>query len=165
MTSLKAETLASIVVALPSFLTAVLSAKVAASRRSQADQMLRTLKEETELADALPEGSVAQQVLRQHADFAAPLYVRMRVADALIKVDKTGIILGIILITIGAGLAWFLIAKGGWLLWLTPVPLAFLLFGIVGFFYELSGGKHGDKIRKELAGESPGGTEPTGSPA
>lgn len=114
-------------------------------RGSKADRLLRIMRDETELMDKLPNDSAAVRELKIRIDDAARQYAELRRRQSQLRRDPFGIVLGAIFSLVGIGLATYASCRGGAaLLWdILAIPL--MLFGIPGFFYELSGGKSREK--------------------
>ena len=125
-------------------------------RGSKADRLLRVMRDEVELMTKLPSGSVAVQELNTSIENAARLYAHLRIRQSQLHRDPVGIILGIIFSLSGIGLASYAAYAGGLTLLWDIVAIPLMLFGIIGFFYELSGGRSRDKnvsVRSEQGQE------------
>jgi hypothetical protein len=101
--------------------------------------------DETDLMAKLPNDGTAVQELKIRIDDAIKQYAGLRRRQSQLRRDPFGVALGAIFSLIGIGLATYASYKGGLtLLWdILAIPL--MLFGIPGFFYELSGGRSREK--------------------
>ena len=114
-------------------------------RGSKADRLLRIMRDEVELTTKLPNDSTALQELNARIDDTAKQYTDLRRRQSQLHRDPFGIVLGAILSFAGIALAAYAANSGGLTLLLDIIAFPLMLFGIVGFFYELSGGRSREK--------------------
>lgn len=145
---MKPDSIATIAAAATPLVTAVLSGLWAVARTRRADRLLNMIAVDQKVASSLPDDSKAKYLLEQHIDLAAERYVRHRLSDVAIKRDTSGIVLGLIMAVAGIGLGWYALYGGGWFLFLIALAFPLMLLGIVGFFYELSGGKSRNEAKQ-----------------
>ncbi|MFI7427305.1 hypothetical protein ACIBPB_09985 [Micromonospora sp. NPDC049836] len=151
---MKIETVAVLASGLTPLLTAIGSGIWVISRNRREDRMLNLLKEEIAVAEALPAGSIAQTVLREHIDSLSQRYVRNRQARELVSRDTAGIVLATLMLMAGVALTWLgMTATRPWaiLSQVLAVPLSVygVMVGINAFFFHEIG-----------ATRSGGGTDP-----
>jgi hypothetical protein len=99
------------------------------------------MRDETELMNKLPNDSLAVQELKIRVDDAAKQYAELRKWQSQLRRDTFGVTLGAIFSLIGIGLASYASYSGGLVLLWDILAIPLMVFGIPGFFYELSGGR------------------------
>jgi len=114
-------------------------------RGSKADRLLRIMRDEVELMTKLPNDSAAVQELKARIDDTARQYADLRRRQSQLRRDPVGIVLGAILSFAGISLAAYAAYNGGYTLLWDIIAFPLMLFGIIGFFYELSGGRSREK--------------------
>ncbi|WP_318203227.1 hypothetical protein [Streptomyces sp. SCL15-4] len=118
---------------------------------AQADKLLQAMKDEAALLAELPEGSEARRDLQAHLEWMTKRYVPERAVQVQVKVDKSYMILGLLLGTACVALIYWMVRLGGWALWALVLLVPLFLVSLYGFVFEASGGDSRERLMSEAA--------------
>jgi hypothetical protein len=111
------------------------------SRQKRSDRVLSRLSSELAVVGNIPDGAPAKSVLEAQLHATAVKYQEVCTREDTLRREPVALSLGALFAVAGVWLGTWAALKGGVYMWWWSLAFPLLIFGVVGFFYELGGGQ------------------------
>ncbi|MFD7730655.1 hypothetical protein ACFV6F_09775 [Kitasatospora phosalacinea] len=130
---------------------------VRSNRQRRSSVVLARLRSEMEVAESMPNSAEAKSVIEDQLHATALRYREICAHEDTLKRDTASMALGAVFGLGGIWLGTWAALNGGAYFWFWLLAIPLVVLGVVGFFYELAGGKSRQAATSTVAAESAAG--------